>query len=313
MSSGVSFHFERRLWEAGQLLVVGVDEAGRGSWAGPVTVAAVMFDAAASERLEHQLQKVKDSKQLKASVREELFGVIKQNALAYGIGDASEVEIDFHGLSVAQKSAASRALSHLQEMLEDRGITPWGHKRSLFGSPSQSQLSVSSKAEGVLHHLVDGNWDFVKDCDRLALPDPAPDPNLERGPAPERDPTRDLPQGRDLVPGPALDRQGIPLEAAAQQSELPLRETTMIVKGDTKSLSIAAASILAKVHRDRYMVELGKQFSSYGFESNKGYPSPSHRLALKELGPTASHRHSWKSMHGLKSSGVELRVKQLQL
>lgn len=66
-----------------------------------------------------------------------------------------------------------------------------------------------------------------------------------------------------------------------------------IIKGDAKSASIAAASIVAKVTRDRYMVEMDKQYPGYGFASNKGYGSADHIKALKELGPTPIHRRSF--------------------
>tara|TARA_Y100001968_G_scaffold331415_1_gene386011 strand:- start:2299 stop:2700 length:402 start_codon:yes stop_codon:yes gene_type:complete len=71
---------------------------------------------------------------------------------------------------------------------------------------------------------------------------------------------------------------------------------TMIIKGDAKCLSIAAASILAKVTRDRIMKEHHKSFPDYGFESNKGYPCSKHKRALRESGPTPLHRISWKYM-----------------
>lgn len=66
-----------------------------------------------------------------------------------------------------------------------------------------------------------------------------------------------------------------------------------IIKGDTKSVSIAAASIVAKVTRDRYMVEMDKKYPGYGFASNKGYGSESHIKALKEIGPCDIHRRSF--------------------
>lgn len=68
-----------------------------------------------------------------------------------------------------------------------------------------------------------------------------------------------------------------------------------IIKGDTKSISIAAASIVAKVHRDRLMVEYDKQYPGYGFASNKGYGSEEHVQAIKKLGPSPIHRKSFLS------------------
>jgi ribonuclease HII len=70
-----------------------------------------------------------------------------------------------------------------------------------------------------------------------------------------------------------------------------------VVKGDGKSLSIAAASIVAKEARDRIMVDLAQQFPGYGWEKNAGYPSKQHRMALEELGVTPHHRRSFKPVH----------------
>jgi len=74
---------------------------------------------------------------------------------------------------------------------------------------------------------------------------------------------------------------------------------TTIIKGDQISASIAAASVLAKVTRDRYMRSLSPSFPAFDFESNKGYPSPIHRIALTGFGPTAIHRVSWSFMDSL--------------
>jgi ribonuclease HII len=66
-----------------------------------------------------------------------------------------------------------------------------------------------------------------------------------------------------------------------------------VVRGDATSLSIAAASVLAKVHRDRLLVELDGEFPGYGLARNKGYPCPEHKAALELLGPTPLHRRSF--------------------
>ncbi|WP_068239952.1 ribonuclease HII [Tritonibacter horizontis] len=72
-----------------------------------------------------------------------------------------------------------------------------------------------------------------------------------------------------------------------------------VIKGDGKSLSIAAASILAKECRDRIMVDLAQQFPGYGWEKNAGYPSKQHREALVKLGVTPHHRRSFKPVHNI--------------
>ncbi|MCX7645720.1 MAG: ribonuclease HII [Rhodobacteraceae bacterium] len=70
-----------------------------------------------------------------------------------------------------------------------------------------------------------------------------------------------------------------------------------LVRGDARSLSVAAASIVAKVTRDRIMVDLAQQHPGYGWERNMGYPSPAHRAALERLGPTPHHRRSFRPVH----------------
>ena len=76
-----------------------------------------------------------------------------------------------------------------------------------------------------------------------------------------------------------------------------------VVKGDARSLSIAAASIVAKVWRDRIMVDLAQQHPGYGWEKNMGYPSPAHRAALKNLGVTPHHRRSFAPVHQMLYQG----------
>ncbi|MEM8776607.1 MAG: ribonuclease HII [Pseudomonadota bacterium] len=76
-------------------------------------------------------------------------------------------------------------------------------------------------------------------------------------------------------------------------------EARSIVKGDTISVSIAAASIIAKVTRDRIMWDLAQQFPGYGWETNAGYGSKSHMKALEKLGATPHHRRSFKPVHNI--------------
>ncbi|WP_028955390.1 ribonuclease HII [Sulfitobacter sp. 20_GPM-1509m] len=74
---------------------------------------------------------------------------------------------------------------------------------------------------------------------------------------------------------------------------------TTVIKGDARSLSIAAASIVAKIRRDRLMVDLAQQHPGYGWETNMGYPSKSHREALQIIGVTPHHRRSFKPVHNI--------------
>ncbi len=72
-----------------------------------------------------------------------------------------------------------------------------------------------------------------------------------------------------------------------------------IIKGDGRSLSIAAASIVAKVWRDRHMVDLAQQFPGYGWDKNAGYPTAQHKLGLEQFGVTPHHRRSFKPIHNI--------------
>lgn len=200
--------FERALWDAGSPSVVGVDEVGRGAWAGPLTVGAVVIPK------EPRLYKVRDSKMLTEPERESMLNRITAWAHAWSVGHASPAECDALGMSEAQRLATRRALGGL-------GID-------------------------YDHVLVDGSWDFVGDGN-----------------------------------------------------------TTTIVRGDARSLSIAAASIVAKVTRDRIMRNEARTFPWYAFESNKGYPGPRHRAALQVLGPSTIHRRSWAFMAPLVWSGID--------
>lgn len=207
-SSAPGVHFERSLWEKGKDTVVGLDEVGRGSWAGPLTVAAVVIPKDA------RIYKVRDSKQLREGEREAMFNRITDWASHWFVGHATPKECDDLGMSAAQRLAADRALSGIGREID--------------------------------HALLDGNWDF-----------------LGRG------------------------------------------NTTTIVKGDSKSLSIAAASIVAKVTRDRLLRSAAVEFPWYAFESNKGYPCHRHRAALSLMGPSTIHRKSWAFMAGLPWSGID--------
>ncbi len=87
---------------------------------------------------------------------------------------------------------------------------------------------------------------------------------------------------------------------------------TRIVKGDASCLSIATASILAKVSRDRIMRGESEHFPAYDFDLNKGYPCPRHKAALAAWGPTSIHRRAWVFMDNLPWAGVHRTVRDLQ-
>jgi ribonuclease HII len=197
---------ERSHWDAGADVVVGIDEVGRGAWAGPLTVGAAVVPR------DRRVYKVRDSKMLTEIEREAMFDRVAGWVRAWGVGHASYEECDELGMSEAQRLAARRAIEGL-------GLAPD-------------------------HVIVDGNWDFVGGAQR-------------------------------------------------------------VIGGDRISLSVAAASILAKVTRDRMMRAVAGDFPAYNFEANKGYPCPVHKAALQAWGPSAIHRRSWVFMDHLIWNGLE--------
>lgn len=187
---------EMEIRAKGFTVVCGIDEAGRGPLAGPVVAAAVILPEGI------QLPGVNDSKKITEKKREILFDFVKEHALAYGIGEASETEIDEINILQATFLAMRRAVEALQLPAD--------------------------------YALVDGN--------RI---------------------------------------QGLPIPA----------ET--VIGGDGKVLSIAAASILAKVTRDRYMRDMAAQYPEYGFEKHKGYGTKAHYAAIEQYGICPLHRKTF--------------------
>lgn len=103
----------------------------------------------------------------------------------------------------------------------------------------------------------------------------------------------------------ALDALGVPFDHVLVDGNWDfVGGARRIVRGDSISLSIAAASILAKVTRDRMMREMAPQFPGYNFEANKGYPCPTHKANLQAMGPSAIHRRSWVFMDHLAWNGI---------
>ena len=97
----------------------------------------------------------------------------------------------------------------------------------------------------------------------------------------------------------ALDALNLPVDAVLLDGKWDFvghENTTMLVKGDARCRSIATASILAKVSRDRMMRAAAADHPGYDFEYNKGYPCPLHKAALQGYGPSAIHRRSWVFM-----------------
>ena len=192
----MTYEFEHRAHEEGFAVVCGVDEAGRGPLAGPVYAAAVILPDGLED------MGINDSKKMSEKKREALFDIIIEHATAYGIGFATETEIDEINILNATFLAMRRAV-------EAMGVKP-----DLV--------------------LVDGN----------------------------------------RKPGTGY-------------------EEMTLVKGDAKSISISAASILAKVSRDRYMRDLAERHPEYKFEQHKGYGTKLHYEMIEQYGILPDHRRSF--------------------
>ena len=194
----LTYELESKYTDEGYKIICGCDEAGRGPLAGPVVAAAVILPIGLV------IDKLNDSKKLSEKRREELFEIIKKEAITYSIASASVEEIEEINILNASILAMHRALDGLS-------IVP-----------------------GAI--IVDGN--------------------------------RFKPYG-DI-------------------------EWQTFVKGDGRFGNIAAASILAKTHRDECMVKLHEQFPQYGWNVNKGYPTKAHRAAIATHGATEHHRQSFR-------------------
>jgi ribonuclease HII len=193
--------YERRFVRDGYSAIAGIDEAGRGAWAGPVAAAAVILNRAKAR----SLGQVRDSKQLTPRQREAVYPLILDASTAYGIGLAGPAEIDAIGIVPATRLAMTRAIA-----------------------------ALSLRPDALI-------IDAVRLCEV------------------------DVPQA-------------------------------VFHFADSISLSVAAASILAKVTRDRMMVELAAAFPGYGFERHKGYGTRAHQAALKAMGVCAVHRKTFRPM-----------------
>lgn len=191
-----TFELEAAELQLGMMPIAGVDEAGRGPWAGPVVAAAVILDP---ERIPDNID---DSKAMDEESRAFLYNRIMKVA-DVGVGIAELDRIDRDNIL---------------------GATLWAMSAAVAALKSKPRLV-----------LIDGNK-----APRLEI------------------------------------------------------ETRTIVKGDAKCLSIAAASIVAKVTRDRIMMSLAREYPGYGFERHKGYGTPEHQAAISKLGVCALHRRSFK-------------------
>ena len=233
-----TFDYEQALWKQGFNFIAGVDEVGRGAWAGPVVASAVAF--APEFRIENLECRIDDSKRLTADQREIAAQWIKKNALAWSVGEVGVATINRIGIGKATAIAMRKAVLGCNQKLEVRRGNVDNEVRSEKGKsiiPLQNLHSNFPLPTSIGFLLVDAFY----------IP---------------------------YVRGVRHNRQ------------MP------IIKGDQKSISIAAASIIAKVYRDSLMESLGKQFKfeKYGWGKNKGYGTREHQNEILRNGLTHLHR-----------------------
>ena len=206
-------------------MILGIDEVGRGPYAGPLVIGAcILGDWQNSENAEW-IEKLTDSKKLSAKRREELYVLIKEKALATATGWVSSTEIDEVGLSEALRLATRRAVKQIQ-----KAKVPF------------SEI------------IIDGTMNFLI---------------------------------------------GTKLE----------KYVSTLKKGDFLVKEISAASILAKVERDKYMTELDAVYPEYGFGKHVGYGTAAHQKAMEEFGLTPEHRRSFRPVREIAES--KITTKQL--
>lgn len=202
-----SKQIEKRIFKSGYDLIIGVDEVGVGSLAGPAVVCAVAITNNFYNKNHHKLRGLRDSKLLQAKHREKFAEQLKkENDFTFVVASSSVKEIDKLNIYQATRKAMRKAVEQLESNFPLRKIV-----------------------------LVDGNTKI----------------------------------------------KGLEMEQRA------------IVKGDRKVFAIACASVIAKVARDKTMVQYAKKYPGYGFEKHKGYGTKHHQTQLTVLGPCAIHRRSF--------------------
>lgn len=230
---GASFAYERKFWKKDYQAVAGVDEVGRGCFAGPIVAGCVVFQKH-SQECENVGITIDDSKRLKPREREKSARWIKKNTLACGIGEVSTSDINRLGMAKATKKAFRRAISEANQRLK---------------------VGSGKSTKRIDYLLIDAFF---------------------------------IPYIPGLPTRRKKDKKGRWRKVATGR-QLPL------VGGDRKSISIAAASIIAKVYRDRIMLKLSKKpkFKKYGWGRNKGYGTKEHQEAIKKYGITRYHRKTF--------------------
>lgn len=268
---------ERSLAAQGYDLITGFDEVGRGALAGPVMVGCAAIWARDLEPLDGDdavelsgrtylgvPDGVADSKMLTEHRREAIFDELRDWCAAYAVGQASNTEIDEWGITYALGVAALRALSQVERELGLR----------LGGGLAARKASMESAGEIVEGRPGDSVGESIGNCGESV---------------------RALPKVAGILDGPSdyitkalntFDAPYVPIPA----------DITTKVKGDQHCATVATAAVIAKVTRDRLMVDLAQsnpRYAAYEWAHNKGYGSAAHRTAIAEHGPTPLHRISW--------------------
>lgn len=214
-------------------IILGIDEVGRGPWAGPLVVGAAILGPEFKTFPEYN--ELTDSKKLSAKKRESLNAFILKNAAATGLGWASAAEIDRYGLGPALKLAARRAvkpiLAQISKNLHSQKTT------EIANDETATQPSATLQKFDEI--IIDGTINLLTDT-------------------------------------PLADK------------------VTLLPKADFLIKEVSAASIIAKVARDRYMADLAEKYPGYGFEGHVGYGTAAHKSALLDHGPCPEHRKSFR-------------------
>ncbi|MBW3089647.1 ribonuclease HII [Bifidobacterium miconisargentati] len=293
-----TLELERELAAQGYDLIVGFDEVGRGALAGPVMVGCAAIwardleplndtdraaaegesdeargDAAASQSQFLTVPDgVADSKLLTEHRREAIYDELCDWCAAWAVGQASNTEIDDWGITYALGIAALRALADVERQLGLDGSQPGAAVHREAGNTMQTEPVSGSPLRGELSaELTEGSPRTTATA-----------------------PTRPIRVGA-ILDGPSdyitkalgtFDAPDVPIPAVV----------TTKVKGDRSCATVASAAVIAKVTRDRLMVDLAQsdpKYAPYEWAHNKGYGSAAHRAAIAEHGPTALHRVSW--------------------
>ena len=248
-------------------IVIGIDEVGRGPLAGPVVACAAVLKSPDA------LLTLNDSKKLSRPKREAMFEQVKDACACYAIASASVEEIDEMNILEADFLAMRRAL----QALGFPGLNETAPEIPIDAKGSLNNVIQNNAANNVIQNGAQRNEGSRDSSSNDVMPDPvACHPGL--------------------VPGSPLALNAnilIAVDGNLKIHGVPAEKQMPIVKGDGRIASISAASILAKVFRDRYMDKLEELYPGYGFDKHAGYGTKAHLDAIRRQGYTPAHRKSF--------------------